>query len=63
MFLEELAHVRFAKSHRNSVDASFESSSEVLCLEGVLCAELARSFRDCNGQRKLSRPGYKKHTL
>lgn len=63
MFLEQLTHVRFAKSHRNSVDASFESSSEVLCLEGVLCAEFAGSFRDCNCQCKLSKPGLKGHTL
>lgn len=52
MLLEQLTHVRFAKSHGNSVDASFEPSSEVLCLEGVLCPQFASSFRDCNGQCK-----------
>jgi hypothetical protein len=47
VLLEQLAHVRFAEGNGNSINASFEACSEVLSLEGILCAEFASSFGDC----------------
>ena len=47
MLLEELAHVALAKGNRDAVDASFDTRTEVICLQSILRSKVSSSLGDC----------------
>lgn len=46
VFLPQLTHVGVAQGDRDAVDATFDASTEIIGLEGVLCAKFAGAFGD-----------------
>lgn len=46
VFLPQLTHVGVAQGDRDAVDTTFNASTEIIGLEGVLCAKFAGAFGD-----------------
>lgn len=47
MFFVQFTHVRLAQRDGDTVDASFDTGTQVICLKSVLGSKLASSFSDC----------------
>lgn len=48
MLLQQFAHFRLPKRHRDSIHASFDPCSKIIGLESILGAKFAGSFSDCS---------------